>query len=147
MVLNFRDINERKMANEKVRTNEQMLIRAQEIGQFGSWEYDTVTQEVKWSDSMYRIHGISKDQPVSLELFFQHVYPNDISKIQSVFRNLQPSEPRFRDEYRFLRKKNILGYALTTIDSIFEEGRLAQGNGRGTGYYRTKESRRNIAAE
>ncbi|KAK6033561.1 PAS domain S-box protein [Ostertagia ostertagi] len=129
MVLNFRDVNERKVANEKVKTNEQMLIRAQEIGQFGSWEYDAITQEIKWSDSMYRIHGVSKDQPVSLELFFQHVYPGDISKIQSVFRNLQPSEPRFRDEYRFLRKKSILGYALTTIDSVFEEGRLRKAMG------------------
>ena len=129
MVLNFRDVNDRKVANEKVRTNEQMLIRAQEIGQFGSWEYDALTQEVKWSDSMYRIHGISKDQPVSLELFFQHVHPDDIQKIQSVFRNLQPSEPRFRDEYRFLRQKRVLGYALTTIDSVFEEGRLRRAMG------------------
>ncbi len=129
VVINFRDVHDRKTADEKIRTNEQMLIRAQEIGQFGSWEYDALTSEVKWSDAMYRIHGVSTDQPVSLELFFQHVFPDDISKIQSVFRNLRPAEPRFRDEYRFLRKKNILGYALTTIDSIFEQGMLRKAMG------------------
>lgn len=129
MVLNFRDVDDRKSANEKIKTNEQMLIRAQEIGQFGSWEYDAFTQEIKWSDSMYRIHGLPEDQPVSLQLFFQHVHPDDVNKIQSVFRNLRPSEPRFRDEYRFLRNKNSVGYALTTIDSVFEEGRLRKAMG------------------
>ena len=82
VVLNYRDITERKLAEDKVRTNEQMLSRAQEIGQFGSWEFDAFTNDVKWSDSMYRIHGISKETPVTPDIFFQCLHPDDVKKIK-----------------------------------------------------------------
>ncbi|MEO5683270.1 MAG: PAS domain S-box protein [Chitinophagaceae bacterium] len=129
VVLNYRDITERRNAEEKVRTNEQMLSRAQEIGQFGSWEYDALTRQIAWSDSMYRIHGLNKEQPVSLETFFQQLHPDDIIKVKTVFRNLQEKEERFRDEYRFIKGENDLRYALTTIDAVFEDGKLRKAMG------------------
>jgi PAS domain S-box-containing protein len=128
VVLNFRDITERKLAEEKVRTNEQTLMRAQEIGQFGSWEFDATTRTVQWSDTMYRIHGLSRQHPVTLATFFTKVHPDDIVKIRDVFKNLRPSETRFRDEYRIVTDRG-LRYALTTIDAVFENGQLSRAMG------------------
>ena len=128
VVLNYRDVTARKLAEEKIRTNEQMLLRAQEIGQFGSWEYDALTHEINWSDSMYKIHGKTSGARVSLESFFQQVYPDDIKKIKNVFWNLHEKEQRYRDEYRFL-KNGELRFAHTTIDAVFENGKFRKAMG------------------
>jgi len=129
VVLNYRDITERKLAEDKLRTNEQMLSRAQEIGQFGSWEFDAFTNKIKWSDSMYRIYGLSKETPVTQDLFFQRLHPDDVKKVKHIFKNLQDKESRFRDEYRFIKNNNDIRFALTTVDTIFENGKLRKAMG------------------
>ncbi|MEO5592937.1 MAG: PAS domain S-box protein [Chitinophagaceae bacterium] len=129
VVLNYRDITERKTAEEQVRNNEKMLSRAQEIGQFGSWEYDALTNKIKWSDSMYRIHGLDKDDPITPESFFQQLYAADIAKVKILFKNLQEKEQRLKDEYRFKRGDGEIRFAHTTVDAVFENGKFRKAMG------------------
>ncbi|HTE11370.1 MAG TPA: PAS domain S-box protein [Chitinophagaceae bacterium] len=129
VVLNYRDITERKNAEEKMRINEQMLSRAEEIGQFGSWEYDAITNKIKWSDSMYRIHGLDKGQPVSLDVFFQQLHSADVAKLKIAFKNLTEKEQRLKNEYRFKKGGDEIRYARTTLDAIFENGKLSKALG------------------
>jgi len=129
IVLNYRDITERKASEEKLRDNEKMLSRAQEIGQFGSWEYDAITHKINWSDSMYQIHGIDKNLPVTIDLFFQQLYPQDIDKVKNVFKNLQEKEQRLKEEYRFKKGDGEIRYAYTILDAIFENGRFRKAMG------------------
>ncbi|MFT3934304.1 MAG: PAS domain S-box protein [Chitinophagaceae bacterium] len=129
VVINYRDITDRKLAEEKIRNNEKMLTRAEEIGQFGSWEYDAITHKINWSDSMYNIHGLSKEHPINLELFFQQLYPPDVSKVKNVFWNLQEKEQRVKDEYRFIKGQNEIRYAHTTLDAVFENGKFSKALG------------------
>lgn len=126
IVLNYRDVTERKAAAEKIRTNQQMLARAEEIGEFGSWEYNAISDKIMWSDSMYQIHGIDKNQPISFDLFYQHLYPPDIAKVKNVFRSLREKEQRLKEEYRFRKDNGEIRFAHTTIDAIFENGKLCK---------------------
>ncbi len=50
------DITERKLAEEALRENEAQLKDAQALGKIGSWEFDIVTQRIKWSDQTYRLY-------------------------------------------------------------------------------------------
>ncbi|HTL09287.1 MAG TPA: PAS domain S-box protein [Chitinophagaceae bacterium] len=129
IVLNYRDITERRHAAERLSNNEKMLSRAQEIGQFGSWEYDALTNGIQWSDAMYRIHGMDKSQPISLETFFERLFPPDVAKVKKVFKNLQEKEQRLKDEYRFFKGDEEIRYAHTTIDTVFENGRFRKAMG------------------
>ncbi|HKP12957.1 MAG TPA: PAS domain-containing protein [Blastocatellia bacterium] len=56
------DINERKRLEEAIRQNEESLARAQQIARLGSWDWDLRTDQVAWSDEVYRIFGISRDE-------------------------------------------------------------------------------------
>ncbi len=129
IVVNYRDISERKAAEEQIKNSEQMLSRAQEIGQFGSWEYEAVTQKIQWSDAMYTIHGMDKDQPVSLDMFFNQLYPPDIAKVQNVFANLEEKQQRLKDEYRFKGPNGEIRFAQTTLDAVFENGQFTKAMG------------------
>ena len=71
------DITERRMAADKLRQSEELLNRAQELANLGSWEFDEVTREISWSRNFFNILGLdpARDRP-SDELFMSLVHPD-----------------------------------------------------------------------
>ena len=63
-----RDVTERVEAEQAIRESERRLKRAEQIGQFGSWEHDARTGTTHWSDHLHRLHGLEpKPGPIELE--------------------------------------------------------------------------------
>ncbi|MBU4223595.1 MAG: PAS domain S-box protein [Euryarchaeota archaeon] len=60
-----RDITEAKQAEELLRKSMLKLEKAQELGQMGSWEWDIATNELIWSDEVYKLYGLdpANDSP------------------------------------------------------------------------------------
>jgi PAS domain S-box-containing protein len=58
----FVDISELKQIQHKLIDNEQKLLEAQQIGNMGHWEYNFETQKLYWSDQLYKIYELSKDE-------------------------------------------------------------------------------------
>jgi PAS domain S-box-containing protein len=57
MVGSMQDITQRKEWEAKLKAREMQLAEAQRIAHIGSWEWDISTNEVCWSDELYRIFG------------------------------------------------------------------------------------------
>jgi len=57
-----RDITERKDAEKKLLQTTNLLKTAQDIGQMGSFKYDIQNEAVVWSDKLYEIYGLEKNQ-------------------------------------------------------------------------------------
>ncbi len=49
------DVTDRQLTEQRLRQNEQELIRAQEIAKLGSWNMDFKTRKLEWSVGMYHI--------------------------------------------------------------------------------------------
>ncbi len=91
------DITERKAAEEALRASEEKLKEAQEIGRIGNWEYDLVKDKRYWSDEVFRIFGLSKEDLrsyASLESYLKFVHPDDVEDVkrttQEAFKNKNP---------------------------------------------------------
>lgn len=56
-----RDITERKLAMLALQDSERHLSQAQSIAHIGSWYYDLAAGQLKWSDELYRIFGVSPE--------------------------------------------------------------------------------------
>ena len=75
-VLVFRDITERKAAEEAIRSSEARLKLALDAGRIGVWDWDIVQNRIEWSDLVYEIHGVRRDQfPGSVDDFARLIEP------------------------------------------------------------------------
>ena len=65
-VVAFRDITERKLAEEQLRRSEYGLIEAQRLAHVGSWYMDLATNQVFWSEELYKMYGFDPALPPPL---------------------------------------------------------------------------------
>jgi signal transduction histidine kinase len=75
---------ERKHAEERLRRSEALLAEGQRLGQIGSFSWRVATDEIRWSEQLYRIYEIEIGVPVTLELIRTRVHPEDISLIEKM---------------------------------------------------------------
>ena len=63
-----KDVRDYRRLEMEIQENKKALDEAQHIARIGDWKWDMVTNEVTWSDEVYRIFG---EQPQSFEPTFE----------------------------------------------------------------------------
>ncbi len=72
------DIDDRKRAEEKLRRSEAFLAEGQRTGLAGSFSWLLDTNELTFSEELYRIFEFEPGTPVTLERIADRVHPDDI---------------------------------------------------------------------
>jgi PAS domain S-box-containing protein len=78
----LRDITERKRAEQELRRSEAFLAEAQHLSRIGSFSWRVPTDEITWSEQLYRIFQIDRDAQVTFELIGTRIHPEDLSVFQ-----------------------------------------------------------------
>jgi len=96
-----RDITERKQIEKILHEKEKLLSETQHIAHIGSWSVDLIEKNLQWSDEMYNIYGVKKEEfSPTLELFLKLIHPDDkllMEKwVEQGISNLKPKELDFR---------------------------------------------------
>lgn len=93
-----------KKAEEALHRSEENLANAQRIAHIGSWERDLVNNRLFWSDEVYRILGVSKDDfSATLESFFNFIHPEDRLLIQAAADAAMSGNAPYNIEHRIVR--------------------------------------------
>jgi len=82
-IATYLDITEQTKAELALRESERILKEAQSLGRIGNWEFDLATQQIKWSDEVYRLY--ERDQalgPPSVEEESQYYAPEQARKLR-----------------------------------------------------------------
>ncbi len=74
-----RDISERKQSQERLRQSEAFLAEGQRLSQTGSFSWRLDSDEIAFSDELYRIFELEPSTSVSLERIGMRVHPEDRS--------------------------------------------------------------------
>ena len=78
VVVSFLDITKRKIAENNVQKNLDLLKDSQNIGHVGSWEWDIISNTIYWTDETYRIFGFTPQEfVVTYDLFLNKIHPED----------------------------------------------------------------------
>ena len=88
------DITERKKTEGALQKSEASLSEAQRIAHLGNWDWDIVSNELRWSDEVYRIFGLRPQEFVATyESFLNSVHPGDKEFVkESVNKTLSENE-------------------------------------------------------
>lgn len=90
--------------NAALARREEMLRQAEAISGFGSWEWDVATDEVHWSDQMFRIYGLDQDSFVLTPDKVRELYhPDDRDYARAIVAAAISTKQPFQFEYRIVR--------------------------------------------
>jgi PAS domain S-box-containing protein len=79
-----RDISKRKQAEQALQRSEALLTESQRLSLTGSFSWSVATDEIRWSEELYRIYELEIGVPVTLELIRTRVHPEDVSLIEKM---------------------------------------------------------------
>jgi PAS domain S-box-containing protein len=122
-LVHVRDITERKRAEEELAKSRTMLIKAQEIGHVGSWEWNIATNELIWSKEVYNIYGLdpSMVEP-KYDLVLDSMAPESKNDFMKAIDDALKLRKPFEMEYIIIRPDGSRGYAHTKGEVLFDNG-------------------------
>jgi PAS domain S-box-containing protein len=121
-VVMFSDITVRKQAEEELRRSEQGLSEAQRMAHLGNWELDLVSDELIWSDEIFRIFEIDKDKfAATYEAFLNAIHPEDRDRVNNAYTESLKNKKPYEIEHRLQMPDGRIKYVNEKCETYFGE--------------------------
>jgi len=99
----FKDITERKQAEEELRRSEGFLAQGERIGHIGSWGWHVATGLVYWSKEHFRIFDYDPETTKpSNSLFVERIHPEDRFSFEEILNRAVRDKSDFEYDYRIV---------------------------------------------
>jgi PAS domain S-box-containing protein len=120
------EVAERKEAEEALCASEARLREAQRLARLGYWEWDTRTDEVRWSEESHAIFGVTlEDLGGTLEGFYALVHPDDRAHMARVDADARDRKKPYSANFRIVRPDGELRHIYEVGEpSCDETGRV-----------------------
>lgn len=108
------DIHDLKMAEERIRRNEQRLRLLTTVSTDGIWEWDVVNDRVYMSDRLFQLLGETPPrQPMTQQWMVDRVHPEDLPVRQQKMRDHLERNLPYTMELRIRRGDGTYGHFIT----------------------------------
>jgi len=104
------DIEDRKRAQEDVRRSEAFLAEAQRLTSIGSFSWLVATDEITWSEELYRIYEFDPGIKITLEVIRSRVHPEDLTLYEKMVEQARNGDDDFEWQYRLLMLDQSVKY-------------------------------------
>ncbi|MFC4764722.1 PAS domain-containing protein [Dyella koreensis] len=108
-----------------LRQSEAFLAKAQRLSLTGTFSWRVSTDEITWSDEIYRIVEVDPEETPTLDVMYARIHPEDMPSVQDVLKRRRTDGRDFEHEHRLLmpdgRVKHVHLVAHATKD---EDGGL-----------------------
>ncbi len=119
------DIEDLKRAEEELKRREALLQQGEKVSETGSFLWRLRSGEFRWSDQMYRIHGLEPGIAVSLATIASRTHPDDLAALDDMVHRAHSGED-FEYEHRLLfpdglvKHLHLVGHATRDKDGNLE---------------------------
>jgi PAS domain S-box-containing protein len=104
------DIEDRKRAEEKVRTSEFYLAEGQRLAHMGSWAFDS-NGFYYWSPELFRMHGLdTASKPPDVQEYLDRVHPHDRESMADLIKGVLAEASPFDATKRIVRPNGEVRY-------------------------------------
>ncbi len=104
IVIFSEDITERRQTRQELEDLQGILTAAEKVAGIGSWKWDLKTQKVVWSDEMFRLFGVDRenfDGDLN-RVINSRIHPDDIEAVNQSNRNVLEAYKPTPTEYRIV---------------------------------------------
>ena len=114
------DVTRRKIIEEEFRRSAAFLAQAQQLSRTGSFSWRVATNEITWSEELYRIYEFDQGITITLERIRTRVHPEDLTLYEKMVEQARNGADNFEWQYRLLMPDRSIKYlhavALATLD-------------------------------
>src|SRR6266850_1756914 len=104
------DVTRRKLVEEDLRRSEAFLVQAQQLSRTGSFSWRVATDEITWSEELYRIYEFDPGMNVTFELIRTRVHPEDLTLYEKMVEQARNGADDFEWQYRLLMSDQSIKY-------------------------------------
>ncbi len=104
------ELAERKRAERELQRSEAFLAEAQHLSRIGSFSWRVSTDEITWSEQLYRIFQIDRDARVTFELIGTRIHPEDLSVFQEQIERSRQDRSDVQLEFRLQMPDGAVKY-------------------------------------
>jgi len=104
------DIEDQKRAQEDLRRSEAFLAEAQRLTSIGSFSWRVATDEITWSEELYRIYEFDPGIKITPEVIRTRVHPEDLTLYEKMVEQARNGADDFEWQYRLLMPDQSIKY-------------------------------------
>jgi PAS domain S-box-containing protein len=119
------EILEKLKEQDSNKTMTQLFKETEELLQFGSWNWDAVSNTVTWTTGLYKILGYSEEElkgKITSDFYMSHVLPEYRESLQAVVDSSIKNKADFDYEYQIQTKTG-------DVKTVFTKGKLVADQG------------------
>ena len=104
-------VPDRAESGDAAWADQRLMADAQRIAHVGAWIWELTTGELRWSDEVYRIFGLTpQSSPASYEAFMAAVHPDDRAELQNRVERAIAGLDRYDLRHRILHPDGSVRY-------------------------------------
>jgi PAS domain S-box-containing protein len=117
-----RDITEKQNLINQLRQSENLYKQAQSLARLGNWTMDLMTKDFTWSDEMYRIYEIPKEEKLSFEDWAGFIYPDEKEEVLAYLEECIKNKQSYEKIHRVVLRNGTVKILERKGEFIYNQG-------------------------
>ena len=116
-----RDITEKQNLINRLRQSENLYKQAQSLARLGNWTMELKTKDFTWSDEMYRIYEITKDEKLTFNDWVNFIHPEEREEVLAYLDTCIKNKQSYEKIHRVVLRNGTVKILERKGEFIYDE--------------------------